>query len=75
MLLIAGYLPTVNFIHDAMTVPQKAIDLKEKYEQTSPKVGEQAQDFEVWTFDGKNKVRLSEFYRDKPIALVFGSAT
>jgi len=75
VLMIAGYVPTVNFIHDALTVPQKAIELKEKYEETSPKVGEKAQDFKVWNIEGNNKVCLSDFYGKKPIALVFGSST
>jgi hypothetical protein len=38
-------------------------------------VGGTAPDFELRTLDSSRIVRLSEEYRDRPVALVFGSYT
>ena len=41
----------------------------------TPKVGDEAPDFELFGIDGRDSVRLSNFRGEKPVALVFGSFT
>ena len=45
------------------------------YDPVSPQVGDPAPDFELRDSQGENPVRLSEFWGEKPVALVFGSFT
>ncbi|MBX9677175.1 MAG: EF-hand domain-containing protein [Gemmataceae bacterium] len=40
-----------------------------------PKVGETAPDFVLPTYDRKKKIALTDFRRDRPVVLVFGSFT
>jgi hypothetical protein len=40
-----------------------------------PAVGGLAPDFELPTVDGRDRLRLSELYRSKPVVLIFGSFT
>lgn len=40
-----------------------------------PKLNDQAPDFTLTTHDGKEQITMSQFRRDKPIVLVFGSFT
>ncbi|HEV3007117.1 MAG TPA: EF-hand domain-containing protein [Pirellulales bacterium] len=40
-----------------------------------PAVGGRAPDFEMPTFDGRGRLRLSELYRRKPVVVIFGSFT
>jgi hypothetical protein len=40
-----------------------------------PRVGQQAPDFTLRTFDGKRRISLSEYRGKKPVVLVFGSFT
>ena len=40
-----------------------------------PKVGEQAKDFTLRYLKQKGTLKLSEYYKDKPVALIFGSFT
>ena len=48
---------------------------QQKYDIHAPRVGELAPDFELRDAQGQNLVRLSDFRRKKPVALVFGSFT
>ena len=48
---------------------------QKKYDAKAPKVGDMAPDFELRDVNGENPVRLSDFRRVKPVALVFGSFT
>ncbi len=47
---------------------------RELREETTPKVGETAPDFELATLDGDARVRLSA-HRGRPVGLIFGSYT
>ena len=48
---------------------------QEKYENTAPKAGDMAPDFELSDSDDLFSVRLSSFQDQKPVALIFGSFT
>lgn len=48
---------------------------QKKYDARAPKVGDLAPDFELADVNGENPVRLSDFRRRVPVALVFGSFT
>ncbi len=48
---------------------------QKKYDANAPKVGDLAPDFELADTSGGNRVRLSDFQGQKPVALVFGSFT
>ena len=48
---------------------------QKKYDAGAPKVGDLAPDFELTGVSGENRVRLSDFRDQKPVALVFGSFT
>jgi hypothetical protein len=54
---------------------QKARAWQEKYDALAPKAGDLAPDFELGDVDGQNRVRLSDFRDEKPVALIFGSFT
>ncbi len=45
------------------------------YDAQAPKVGDMAPDFELLDVNGENRVRLSDFRHQKPVALIFGSFT
>jgi hypothetical protein len=47
----------------------------ERYDPLAPKAGDIAPDFELCDVNGENPVRLSQFRKQKPVALVFGSFT
>jgi peroxiredoxin len=49
--------------------------MQKRREAHTPKVGEQAPDFELGLADGKGTVRLSDFAGKRPVALIFGSYT
>ena len=46
-----------------------------KLEDHTPRVGEEAPDFELSDIRGEERVRLSTFEGKRPVALVFGSFT
>ena len=48
---------------------------QKKYDASALKVGELAPDFELTDVSGNNRVCLSDFRDQKPVALVFGSFT
>ena len=48
---------------------QKEFDLK------APKVGDRAPDFELSDVNGENPIRLTHFFGQRPVVLVFGSFT
>jgi len=48
---------------------------QKQYDSLAPKVGDVAQDFELYDANGKNSIRLSDFKGKKPVALIFGSYT
>jgi peroxiredoxin len=54
---------------------QVANSWQKKFDAQAPKVGDLAPDFELRDTNGENPVRLSDFRRDKLVALVFGSIT
>jgi hypothetical protein len=45
------------------------------YDPLAPKAGDAAPDFELRDLQGENPVRLSSFFGQRPVALVFGSFT
>jgi hypothetical protein len=46
-----------------------------KYDAQAPKVGDLAPDFELADCQGEQRVRLSDYRHQKPVALIFGSFT
>jgi len=48
---------------------------QKKYDVQAPRVGDLAPDFELRDAQGQNPVRLSDFRKKKPVALIFGSFT
>ncbi len=48
---------------------------QKKYDIQAPRVGDLAPDFELRDAHGQNSIRLSDFRKEKPVALVFGSFT
>jgi peroxiredoxin len=46
-----------------------------KYDALAPRAGDPAPDFELRDVTGEQRVRLSDFQGQKPVALVFGSYT
>jgi len=51
------------------------ITWQQTLDQKSPKVGDEAPDFELQDPEGNVRVRLSDFRGKRPVALVFGSYT
>ena len=62
-------------MHATIKNRQEATSWQKKYDESAPKVGDLAPDFELSDSNGENPVRLSEFRGQKPVALVFGSFT
>ena len=48
---------------------------QKRFDALAPKVGDLAPDFELRDVNGEHPVRLSDFYGQKPVALIFGSFT
>lgn len=48
---------------------------QKKFNPKAPKAGDLAPDFELWDVKGENPIRLSQFFDEKPVALIFGSFT
>ena len=48
---------------------------QKKYDAQAPRVGDLAPDFELRDAQGQNPIRLSDFRKEKPVVLVFGSFT
>ncbi len=48
---------------------------QKKYDPLAPRAGDEAPDFELRDIKGENPIRLSDFRREKPVALIFGSFT
>ncbi len=48
---------------------------QKKYNARAPRRGDAAPDFELRDISGENPVRLSDFRKEKPVALIFGSFT
>jgi len=48
---------------------------QKKFDQQAPKVGDLAPEFELLDVNGDERVRLSDFRQQKPVALIFGSFT
>ena len=48
---------------------------QKKFNPIAPKEGGQAPDFELCDVNGEYPIRLSQFFDEKPVALVFGSFT
>jgi hypothetical protein len=48
---------------------------QEQYDPAAPKAGDVAPDFQLRDTYGENPVRLSDFYGQKPVALIFGNFT
>jgi len=48
---------------------------QEKYDAFAPRAGDPAPDFELGDAAGEQRIRLSDFQDQKPVALVFGSFT
>ncbi len=48
---------------------------QKRYDKMAPRVGDPAPDFELLDVDGTNKVKLSDFRGEMPVALIFGSFT
>ena len=45
------------------------------YDSAAPKAVDRAPDFELFDIAGENRVRLSDFQQQRPVALIFGSFT
>jgi hypothetical protein len=54
---------------------RESIKWQRRYGHDAPKRGELASEFELWDVSGENRVRLSDFRGNKPVALIFGSFT
>jgi hypothetical protein len=48
---------------------------QKRFDPSAPKVGDMAPDFELSDVNGENQIRLSQFFGQGPVALVFGSFT
>jgi hypothetical protein len=48
---------------------------QKNYNADAPRKGDAAPDFELGDINGRNPVRLSDFRKEKPVALIFGSFT
>lgn len=48
---------------------------QKKYDALAPNAGDVAPDFELTDVNGEISVRLTDFYGQKPVALIFGSFT
>lgn len=62
-------------MHATIKNRHEATSWQKKHDETAPKIGDLAPDFELYDSNGENPVRLSEFRGSKPVALVFGSFT
>ena len=65
----------LNFITKTLQYRNKEAVWQKKDNALAPKEGDEAPDFELFDASGKQRVRLSEFRGQKPVALVFGSFT
>ena len=54
---------------------QKGRAWQKEFNPKAPKVGDLAPDFELSDVKGENPIRLSQFFDERPVALVFGSFT
>jgi peroxiredoxin len=54
---------------------REALAWQKHHDDTAPKVGDAAPDFELSDVHGENTIRLSYFRGKKPVALIFGSYT
>jgi hypothetical protein len=54
---------------------QKGRAWQKEFNPEAPKVGDLAPDFELSDVTGENPIRLSQFFDERPVALVFGSFT
>lgn len=54
---------------------KEATAWQKKYDDLSPKIGDNAPDFQLTDVSGSNSIRLSDFKGQKPVALIFGSFT
>ena len=54
---------------------RESIKWHRRYDREAPKRGDLASEFELWDVGGENRVRLSDFRGNKPVALIFGSFT
>ncbi len=48
---------------------------QKEFNARAPRRGDTAPDFELHDINGRNSVRLSDFRKEKPVALIFGSFT
>ena len=65
----------MNFITESLRYRNKEIDWQKKHGANAPKVGTLAPDFELYDVSGKYRVKLSDYRRQLPVALIFGSFT
>jgi hypothetical protein len=54
---------------------KEATTWQKKFDPQAPKVGDLTPEFELCSIGGDESVRLSEYRRKKPVALIFGSFT
>lgn len=65
----------MNFITNTLQFRNRELAWQRKYDPLAPRAGDLAPDFELFDVSGQQRVRLSEFRGQKPVALVFGSFT
>ena len=68
---------SVDDLRDALSHPAAAAEVLRtmQLEEESVKQGQPAPDFRLRTLAGDRVVQLSEEYRQRPVALIFGSYT
>ncbi len=68
---------SVDDLRDALSHPAAAAEVMRtlQLEAKSVQQGELAPDFRLRTLAGDREVQLSEEYRERPVALIFGSYT
>jgi peroxiredoxin len=54
---------------------QEATAWQKKYDAGAPKIGDPAPDFELRDINGEEPIRLSSFFGEKSVVLIFGSFT
>jgi peroxiredoxin len=64
-----------DLLFHSMQWRNEEITWQQTLDRKSPKVGDEAQDFELQDPEGNVRVRLSDFRGKRPVALVFGSYT
>lgn len=62
-------------LSDTIKGPREARAWHKRYGPLAPKADDAAPDFELHDATGESSVRLSDYTRKKPVALVFGSFT